>query len=104
MTFVKNSIHKSERIFYFDLIRALAILFVILAHTSKWYVNDSVTGVLATFSTTQAAIGNIGVPLFLMISGALLLNRDYELGEFLKKKIFKNLHAVPILDNYNNSI
>lgn len=31
-------------------------------------------------------IGVIGVPLFLMISGSLLLNRDYELPDFLKRR------------------
>lgn len=33
------------------------------------------------------ALTRFGVPVFVMITGALLLHRDYELGDFLKKRL-----------------
>lgn len=78
---------KKERIFYFDAIRTFAILFVILIHVSKWFVpNEIPHSLFWNFSSSLASLGNIGVPLFLMISGALLLNRKYELSSFFKKR------------------
>ncbi|WP_459537868.1 acyltransferase [Methanobrevibacter sp.] len=78
---------KKERIFYFDAIRAFAILFVLLIHVSKWFVPKEVPHSLYwVFSSSLASLGNMGVPLFLMISGALLLNRKYDLKSFFKKR------------------
>ena len=37
-------------------------------------------------------IGRIGVPIFLMISGALLLNRKYDLGDFLKRRFARIIY------------
>ena len=78
---------KKSRIFYFDEIRALAILFVLLIHVSKWFVQELPKHSLDwTFAISLQAIGNLGVPLFVTISGALLLNRKYELKSFFKKR------------------
>lgn len=76
-----------KRIFYFDEIRALAILFVILIHVSKWFAAaETPQSLYWCFSSFLAALGNIGVPLFLMISGALLLNREFEFKDFFKRR------------------
>ena len=84
---------KSKRIFYFDALRALAILSVILIHAfntcieghSDFYsAYPSLSWFLSTF------LGNysrIGVDLFLMLSGALSLGRDWEIKTFLGKRI-----------------
>lgn len=78
---------KKNRIFYFDEIRALAILFVLLVHLSKWFVSGAPEhDVYWLFARAMQAIGNLGVPLFLTISGALLLNRKYELKSFFKRR------------------
>lgn len=80
---------KKNRIFYYDALRAFAIIFVILIHTSKWFAaNEVVHSVFWTFSSSLASLGNVGVPIFFMISGALLLNRDYgDLNSLLKKRL-----------------
>lgn len=79
-----------DRIFYFDEIRALAILFVLAIHVTKWFAYAETPDTVAwMFSSSFAALGNIGVPLFFMISGALLLNRDYEIGFFLKHRLLR---------------
>ena len=80
---------KKTRIFYYDALRAFAIIFVILIHTSKWFAkSEPVHSLFWTFSSSLASLGNVGVPIFFMISGALLLNRKYDdLGGFYKKRL-----------------
>lgn len=85
-------VFKKERIFYLDEIRALAIIFVIFIHVSKWFVNVETPHTLFwSFSSSFALLGNLGVPLFFMISGALLLNRKYELKSFFKRRFSRIL-------------
>ena len=81
-----------ERIFYFDEIRALAILLVLLVHTSKWFAaNQTPHTLFWTFPIYLGSIGDLGVQLFIMISGALLLNRQYELKSFFKRRFSRIL-------------
>ncbi len=80
-----------KRIFYLDLLRVWAILSVVLLHCimpiltrgdlysrTSWYI-----------SLVLNEICRAGVPLFLMISGALLLGdaRSAEIGTFYKKRL-----------------
>ena len=81
---------RNDRIFYFDEIRALAILFVLLAHTIKNFpinVNYLTSPTLLSYLT----ISRMGVPLFFMLSGALLIGKDYPLSEFFKKRFSRVL-------------
>lgn len=80
---------KSKRIFYFDEIRALAIFLVILFHVSQHFARASMKYTFFwSFSSSLKALGYVGVPLFFMISGALLLNREYgNIIDFYKKRI-----------------
>ena len=81
---------RKDRIFYLDEIRALAILFVLLAHTIKNFpVNiDYLTSpTLLSYLT----VSRMGVPLFFMLSGALLIGKDYSLSEFFKKRFSRVL-------------
>ena len=83
---------KKERIFYYDVLRAFAIIAVIICHVDMFFGPlTSQTQVIAQM--TFHDIGRIGVPIFLMISGALLLNRDYpDLGHFLKKRFARIIY------------
>lgn len=83
---------KKERIFYYDALRAFAIIAVIICHVDMFFGPlTSTTQVIAQM--TFHDIGRIGVPIFLMISGALLLNRDYpDLGQFLKKRFARIIY------------
>lgn len=63
-----------KRFNYIDLLRALAIFAVLLVHShvAKYYAETG--NVFAQFvSVTLGMIAGLGVPLFFMISGALLL-------------------------------
>lgn len=84
---------KSERIFYFDALRALAILFVISLHVTGHLAEIihfsigniySIKGLFATFAPN---FFRIGVDLFLMLSGALLLGRDWTFISFYKRHL-----------------
>lgn len=84
---------KSTRQSYFDFLRILAIFCVIYNHTGKHgvlvyaYTQSSMEkffGYLLSIITSE-----LPVPLFFMISGALLLGRNESLKELFSKRIFK---------------
>ena len=79
-----------------DLIRFLAIFFIILLHCSGSpyiFINSEITTLdVANWFTTEAyaVLGMVGVPLFVMLTGALLLNpikADEPLHVFYKKRL-----------------
>ena len=85
---------KSNRIFYLDALRALAISCVIVIHVyavSTDYLGGQYTSVIPTFQWFFGqTLGNcfrIGVDLFLMLAGALSLGRDWTIRGFLSKRI-----------------
>ena len=77
---------KKERVYYFDVLRIVAIFAVVMIHASSDFVSSY------DWNTTEFILGNIfdsisriGVPLFLMISGALMLDETREFD--LKKRV-----------------
>lgn len=82
---------KSKRIFYFDALRALAILSVITFHVfgctnglaSKEFIDGPT---LNWFINAFLGSNKIGVDLFLMLSGALSLGRQWDIRTFLIKR------------------
>ena len=87
--------YKSNRIFYFDALRAFAILCVVLLHVTghvgeimNYNVHTifSIGGIYETFANN---FFRIGVDLFLMISGALLLGRNLNVEDFFKKRLLR---------------
>ena len=88
---------RENNIEWLDSLRALAIIGVLMIHISSPVVKMSFGGNMLYWW-----IGNIvnstirfAVPVFLMISGATMLNREYKLGEFYKKRVTRVL--VPLL-------
>lgn len=79
-----------ERAVILDILRALAILMVVTVHTwSLARINATAHPVL---STAYALFYRCGVPLFVMISGALQLSAPIRpLGEFYKKRYLRIL-------------
>ncbi len=81
---------RENRIFYLDELRAIAILCVIFAHTIQNFpVNtDYLTSpILLSYLT----VARMGVVLFFMISGALLIGKDFNLANFFKKRFSRVL-------------
>jgi len=83
--------HKKERIFYYDFLRAFAIIAVLLCHMDIFY-GPLNTPLQVIGKYVLHDIGRMGVPIFLMISGALLLNKDYDLSLFLKKRFTRIIY------------
>lgn len=85
---------KNKHIFYFDALRAAAILCVVLIHVTGFMPKimpfDS-PAMFYSFSGVWELFANnsfrIGVDLFLMLSGALSLGRDWEIKDFLGKRL-----------------
>lgn len=90
-----NTKPKSKRIFYFDLLRALAIIIVILYHighrTLPLIIGSTAICDYHSFSwglnLFMASCCKVGVPLFLMLTGALSLGRDWSIRSFLGKRL-----------------
>ncbi|WP_458404756.1 acyltransferase [Methanobrevibacter sp.] len=84
---------KSKRIFYYDAVRALAILSVIIIHVfnSTWVFTKSgyapFPSIQWLFSCFLGSGFRTGVCLFLMLTGALSLGRKWNVGEFFKKRL-----------------
>ncbi len=81
-----------KRILYLDEVRSLAIILVVLGHIIRYFSYNFPSWLLASgiFLLTR-----IGVPLFFTVSGALLLNRKYDIKKFLTKR-FKRVF-LPLL-------
>ena len=72
------------RLEYIDLLKLLSILAIITLHAFNVWQQAEIMG-FRIYGFT--ALVKFGVPVFIMISGALLLNREIEIGSFLKKKV-----------------
>lgn len=77
-----------KRIFYYDLLKSLAIFLVCFYHFGM-LDNDinKEPGMQQFYNYFIYCLSAVGVPVFLMINGALLLNRDYSLKKHLNKTL-----------------
>ena len=78
-------LNTKNRIIYLDILRGLAIILILF-----WHVSNNFPTNLTNWkcSISFLALARIGIPLFLMISGALILNRkNSNIKDFFKKKI-----------------
>ncbi|WP_296954745.1 acyltransferase [uncultured Dialister sp.] len=75
---------KNGRIEWLDTVRALAILMVLLVHSTENLYSmipiklNNMSLISSSFAVTAFTIGRLGVPLFLFLSGYLLLDRYYD--------------------------
>ena len=78
-----------KREYAFDILRVVAMIMVITVHVSNVYsrsfgvISNNAFLVSLVFNT----ISRISVPIFLMISGALLLDREFNKEKYLKRLI-----------------
>lgn len=75
---------------HLEILRIVAVLFVIFNHTDGYYLYYSNTSNPLTwlFSALGSVICRTNVPLFLMITGALLLDRKETVKEIYRKRVF----------------
>lgn len=80
-----------QQITYINLIRVVACFFVVAIHCSPWIFKDEVRGLDSLFIFGLMLLIGVGVPLFFMISGALLLPARQDPATFYKRRIFRVL-------------
>ena len=82
--------------------RVLATVCVVLLHvaSSVLYKYNQVPNSHWWIGNVYDSFVRFSVPLFLMITGALLLGRQHDYPIFLKRKVYKNLFAICLLDSY----
>ncbi len=82
-----------KKILYVEILRIFCIVFVIFNHTGRlgyvYFLNFDAGTVPYWFYMFFNAIAGISVPIFLMISGMLLLGKDESIGFIWKKRIPK---------------
>lgn len=84
-----KNVRKRPRIFYLDLVRALATLLIVLTHFN-FHLRDRGGGYVLTFQPFGIYVGALGVSLFLIISGAALTltyRRPINLKRFYWKRM-----------------
>lgn len=90
--------HLEKRDTSLDVIRIIAIFFVLFTHTSnrgsKIYTNLVPGGGYYTFCISLDTIRMICVPLFLMLSGTLLLGKKEPIRVILKKRVWRIFVAI----------
>ena len=88
-----------KREYAFDVLRVIAMIMVIIVHVSNLYSRyyGLISNSSYLFSLIFNTISRISVPLFFMISGALLLDRDFNKNKYLKR-IFRFLMVIVVWD------
>lgn len=75
---------------YLDQLRVIAIISIICCHVTAGFIIKNTDLMLHSKTFYAILLVNsgrfIGVPLFVMISGALLINKNYSLSTFVKKR------------------
>lgn len=91
----------NDRIYYLDHIRVISIFLVVFTHCHENIILDNLFVKSLFYS-----IDRMAVPLFFMISGGLLLSRDYtsNIGQFYRQKIFRFVIALILFAVLNNVV
>ena len=90
-----NNLKISTRDIRYDVIRSIAMICVIMIHSVGEFdnamSNGEINGILVHIESSFLKIIYIGVPLFVMLSGALLLGRREPIVVFLKRRLSRVL-------------
>ena len=79
---------KSNRIVYLDVLRVIACFSVIMVHSCAQYFVKDIGSFNFWVGNIFDGLARIGVPLFIMISGALMLDKNYQ---FSTQKLIKHI-------------
>lgn len=82
---------KKEKELYLEVLRILAVLLVIFNHTDGFFLYFTNTGNPLTYaySLVLSVLCRINVPIFFMISGALLLRREESFRQLFQRRILR---------------
>lgn len=93
----EEQVNREKRLLHYDMLRILAAYLIVVLHLSVQYINkapDSVEGYLQWQQAVKfSAASRVGVPLFVMLSGAFLLhpNKSVAISAIFKKYLPKLL-------------
>lgn len=73
----KINMHRLNRVYYFDSLRAMACLMVVIIHVGAVYINKDFGSLNFWVGNILVSLSRIAVPVFVMISGALMLDENY---------------------------
>jgi len=88
---------QENKTLWYDNLRVIATIAVIGIHVSSAYVpsSGSITAYDFWVGNIFDSLSRFAVPMFVMLSGALLLSKDYGISTFLKKRLVRLL--IPFL-------
>ncbi|MBQ2961960.1 acyltransferase [Methanobrevibacter sp.] len=78
---------QSKRIFYYDVLRALAIIGIVFCHASVSFVSRDISSPNLYISVFFDCFRDFSIPIFVMLSGALLIGKKDTLVKFFKKRL-----------------
>lgn len=80
-----------EKIYWADNLRVLATVSVIILHVSAdvLYLYGSISKLYWWAGNLYDSLVRFSVPMFLMLTGALMFRKNYELKDFLKRKFMR---------------
>lgn len=84
---------KAKKVYY-EWIRLIACFFVIFNHLKGYFLYRNASGVKQTFYMVLSVITKINVPLFFMVSGALLLGKQEDILTVFRKRISRILWVI----------
>lgn len=91
---------EKKRNYHYDLIRFFAILLIVLCHSVEAIYSEKLNNISMQsnlFYIIVHSISRLGVPLFLFLTGSLLLNKKYENKEDIKNFYKHNLFNLIIV-------
>jgi peptidoglycan/LPS O-acetylase OafA/YrhL len=86
----------TNKIFYLDFIRVIAIFMVILYHFNGELISKNSNNIILGQTVFRQAIGDLGVTLFIILSGASLMQsslKNFALLNFIKRRVLGILPA-----------
>lgn len=94
---------QTERTVYLDYLRVLATFAVMIIHISSvnWYSTD-VNGYDWQVLNFYDSIVRWGVPIFVMISGSIFLNREIYMKRIYSKNILRLVVAFVVWSTFHN--
>ena len=80
----------TEKLSYISVLRIMATIAVIAIHASSGYLNSTdIAGFDWKYANLINSFTRCSVPIFVMISGALLITKEENIGYFYKKRLLK---------------
>lgn len=77
----------NRRIFYYDVLRAMAIIGIVFCHASVPFVLAGVNNPYFSISAFFDCFRDFSIPVFVMLSGALLIGKKDSFRDFFKKRL-----------------